>query len=77
MAGRTKAETPEQKQYREQVEQIASNIAALAGAVKSLIGGPLKRDALIILLAQSSGQPQDRVRKVLAALENLGTDWLK
>lgn len=69
-------ETPEQKAYREVVEQIAGNIAALAQAVSSLLNGPLKKKALLVLLAQSSGLSQERVGFVLKALEDLEADWL-
>ena len=70
-------ETEDQRKYRELVEGIANNIAALARSVQSLLNGPLKRQGLVILLASSSNQPQDRVKAVLSALENLDKDWLK
>ena len=69
-------ETPEQKAYREMVEQIAGNIASLARAVTSLLHGPLNRKAITLLLAQSSGLSQERVGFVLRALENMEADWL-
>jgi len=70
-------ETPEQIQQRETVEGIAKNIASLASAVKSLLNGPLKRKALLVLLASSSQMPQVQVERVLKALEDLNTDWLR
>ena len=69
-------ETPEQREYRETVQRIAGNIESLAKAVSSLLNGPLKRRALIILLASSSGQPQNAVTDVLKALEDMKGDWL-
>ncbi len=69
-------ETPEQKANRETIERIASNIAALAKAVGSLLNGPLKKKALVVLLASSSGLPQKTVEAVLKALEDLESDWL-
>ena len=69
-------ETEEQKKNREVVEGIATNISNLARAVHSLINGSLKRRALVILLAQSSQVPQNKVEQVLKALEDLETDWL-
>lgn len=69
-------ETEEQKAYRETVERIAGNIASLAKAVSSLLNGPLKKRALIILLASSSGQSQHAVESVLKALEQMESDWL-
>lgn len=69
-------ETPEQKAYRETVEKIAGNIASLAKAVSSLLNGPLKKRALVILLASSSGQSQRAVEDVLKALEAMEGDWL-
>ncbi len=76
MAKKEIVETPEQKAYRELVETIAGNITKLAKGVNALLNGPLKKRALILLLASSSGQPQDRVTKVIQALEDLEKDWL-
>lgn len=59
------------------IEAIAVNIANLASSVKSLLNGPLKKKAIVILLAQSSQLPQIQVEKVLKALEDLEADWLK
>lgn len=70
------AETEEQKRNRELVEEIAGNIESLAKAVKSLLNGPLKKRALVVLLASSSLLPQNKVEEVLKALENLESDWL-
>ncbi len=71
-----KTETEEQKKYRELVESIAGNIAGLAKAVQALLNGPVKKRALVILLANSSGQSQKAVEEVLKALETLEADWL-
>lgn len=71
-----KTESPEEKAARELVEQIAGNIASLAKAVHNLLNGPLKKRALIILLASSSGQSQATVEKVIKALDELESDWL-
>ncbi len=76
MAKNQVQETPEQKAYREVVEKIAGNISALAKAVSSLLNGPLNKRALIILLANSSGETQRAVEDILKALENLEADWL-
>lgn len=70
------AETPEQKAYRELVEGIAGNISSLARSVSSLLNGPLKRKALVILLAYSAKLDQNKVEAVLKALEDLESDWL-
>lgn len=69
-------ETAEEKEARETVGRIAENIASLAKSVQALIGGPLKRRALIILLANSSGIAQTNVEKVIRGLETLEADWL-
>jgi len=58
------------------VEKIAKNISSLARSVESLLNGSLKRKALVILLAASSGQTKSAVEEVLKALENLEKDWL-
>jgi hypothetical protein len=74
--GRLQVETPEEQARREAIEQIAGNISSLARAVHALINGPLKKRALLVLLAQSSGLSQERVGLVLKALEDLEADWL-
>jgi hypothetical protein len=70
------AETDEQRKYRELVESVAGNIAMLAKAVAALLNGPLKKRALVLLLASTSSQSQATVDKVLRALETLEADWL-
>lgn len=70
-------ESEDQKRNREIVESIAGNISALAKSVVALLNGPVKKQAIIVLLAQSSGLPQNKVTEVLKALENLEKDWLK
>ncbi len=68
---KNKLETPEQKADREIVETMAMNIAALAKRVESLLNGPLKKKALVILLAHSSGQSQKSVEAVLNNPKNI------
>ena len=63
--------TPEQEQQEQMVKEIANNISSLAKSVQTLLGGKLKRKAIIILLAQSAGMYQNEVDRVLVALENL------
>jgi spore germination protein GerM len=69
-------ETEEQRIYRETIEKIAGNISSLAKSVHSLLSGPLKKKALIVLLASSARLPQNTVEAVLVALEDLEKDWL-
>ena len=76
MAKRQTVETSQQREYREMVERMAGNIESLAKAVSSLLNGPLKRQALVILLAHSSGATQTSVAAVLKALESMKSDWL-
>lgn len=76
MAKQIQPETEEQKRNRELVEAIAGNLSTLAKGVRALINGPLNKKALIVLLAQSSGQPQNRVTEILSAIENLEANWL-
>ncbi len=71
-----KLETKEQMENRLIIESIANTIGGLAKAVKSLLNGPLKKRALVILLASSSQIPQNKVESVLKALEELEKDWL-
>lgn len=72
-----KTETDEAKRNREVIEGIANNIASLSRAVAALLNGPLKKRALIVLLASSARMPQGQIEEVLKALENLEKDWLK
>ncbi len=73
----TVKETPEEEKNRLMVEQIAGNIASLSKAVSALLNGQLKKRAIVLLLANSTGMSQSAVENVLKALENLETDWLK
>ena len=73
---KTTIETEEQKKNRETIEGIAYNIQKLADAVASLLNGPLKKKALVVLLAKSSGLHLNQVESVLTAMENLSKDWL-
>lgn len=70
-------ETPQHKQDHEMIQAIAANLSALARAVNLLMAGPLKKKALLILLASSSGQSQASVDKVITALADMEKDWLK
>ena len=70
-------ETEEAKRARETTESIARNIQALAKSVNAVIGGPLKRRTLLVLLANSAGMTQSAVDAVLTALADLEKDWLK
>lgn len=76
MAKKEIIETEEQRRNREIIESIAGNISSLCHAVKKLLNGPLNRRALVVLLAQSSQLPQNKVEQVLKAIENLDSDWL-
>lgn len=71
------AETEEQKKQREAIQSIANNISALAKAVAALLGGPLNKRALLVLLASSSKESQSTVDKVLTAIHDLEKDWLR
>lgn len=69
-------ETSEQKQNRETVEGIATNITKLTEAVGSLLNGPLKRKTIVTLLVASTKLAKDKVESVLGALEHLHKDWI-
>lgn len=73
----SKKETPEEKSYRESVEEIATNIARLSREVKALLSGRVKEKTVVILLAHSCQLPQTTIRNVLNALHNLEDDYLK
>ncbi len=70
-------ETEEEKKAREVIEEIATNIAKLSREVSSLLGGRLKKQTILILLANSTKLPQYQVEKVLDAVANLEKTHLK
>ncbi len=70
-------ETEEEKQAREMITEIATNIANLSNQVESLLNGRLNKKAIIILLANSTKMPQYQVENMLEALANLGKTYLK
>ncbi len=71
-----KIETPEQKQQREMTESIARNLEALAKNVSALINGPLKKKTILILLAHSTGLPQEEISTEFSQLQALPKDFL-
>lgn len=71
-----KPETEEEKKNRELIEGVAKNISKLADAVSALLNGPLKRQAIEILVTHSSKVPRAQVNAVLSALENLDSKFL-
>lgn len=70
-------ETPEEKKYRENVEEIASNIARLSREVSALLTGRLKEKTIIVLLAHSTQLPQSTIKTVLEAITSLEGTYLK
>lgn len=76
MAKNQVQESPDDKQYRENVEDIACNIAKLSRQVNMLLTGRLKRKAVIILLANSSGYSKTIIDDVLKAIEGMEAEYL-
>lgn len=70
-------ETEEQVKARETVEQIATTIAQLSRQVKALLGGRLRTETIVILLAHTTKLPQYQIKQVLDALVSMGKDHLK
>ena len=69
-------ETPEEKQARETVENIATEIAKLSRQVSALLSGRLNRKAVVILLVASSGQSQSNINMILDAICGLEDKYL-
>jgi hypothetical protein len=69
--------TPEEKRYRDNVEEIACNIAKLSRQVTALLDGRLSRKAVLLLLANSSGHSQSTINDVLTAITNMEANFLK
>ena len=74
---KNQTETEEQKKAKEVVEDIAVNIAKLARQVGALLGGRLKRETIVILLANSTRLPKWQIESVLKALVDLEKNYLK
>ena len=70
-------ETSEEKQAREMIEGIASNLEKLSKSVSALLSGGLKKKSIVILLAWSSSLPQYQVEKLLDAIVNIKKDHLQ
>lgn len=66
-----KNETEEEKKARAFVEEIATNIAKLSRQVTALLSGRVKKETIIILIANSTRLPQQTVMQVLNAIEGL------
>lgn len=52
-------------------ELLASSIVKIGDATKKALSSGLSRRALIVLLKDSSGVPQNQIERVLIALESL------
>lgn len=70
-------ETDEEKKAREMIEDIAGNIAHLSRSVKTILGGRLREESLIILLVHTTKLSKYAVTAVLQALKNMERDHLK
>ncbi|MDE2022440.1 MAG: hypothetical protein KGI71_06030 [Patescibacteria group bacterium] len=69
--------TEEKEKQQETVEIIANTIENLAKSVRNILGGRLNRDAVIVLLANSTHLTQTTIRQVLSAIEGMDEKWLK
>jgi len=74
---RKEPETDDQKKAREIVEEIATNIAQLSRQVGALLGGRLKKETIVILLANTTRLPKWQIENVLKALVDLEKIYLK
>lgn len=70
-------ETDEERKTRELIEEIASNVAMLSRQVGAILGGRLKRDAIVTLLVHSTKMSRREVDAVLSAIADLEKDTLK
>jgi len=69
-------ESEEEKKNREMVEDIATNVAKLSRQISELLNGRLKRKAILILLAASTGLPKSHIDAVLNAISDMEKDYL-
>jgi putative AlgH/UPF0301 family transcriptional regulator len=77
MKKKIQQETEEEQRAREMVEEIAQNIVSLSNSVKILLGGKVKKSAIIILLAHSTKMFQHQVETVLDAIASMDETFLK
>lgn len=69
--------TEAEQKAQQVVEDIATTIAQLSRQVKSLLGGRLKEETIVILLANSTRLPKYQIEAVLKALTDMERDYLK
>jgi predicted nucleic-acid-binding protein len=69
-------ENKKTKNTNDTVEIIAQTIEELSQQVKLLLGGRLKRNTIIILLAHSAKLPQKTISEVLNAIERMDKEHL-
>lgn len=77
MASNKVAETKEQKEAREMVETIATNIAKLSRQAHELLNGRLKKNAVVVLLSNATQLPKATISKVLDAVDDMEAEWLQ
>lgn len=65
------------KQQKEMLADMVENIKVISDAAKKLLGSKLSNKALFVLLAHSTGLPQNTIRAVLDAAANLESEYLK
>lgn len=70
-------ETEEEKKAKQVVEDIATNIARLSREVSALLSGRLKKDTVVILLANSTRLPKYQIEAVLSALVEMEKTYLR
>jgi hypothetical protein len=58
-------------------EELASQVAALANAARVMMNGPMKRRAMLLLLADQSGVGFNTCNQIMMALEAFDTNWLR
>lgn len=58
-------------------EVLASAIVEIAAGMKKLDDSRLKRDAIVTLIARTSGLPRQHIEVVMNNLEQLEATWLK
>lgn len=77
MSSRVKVTQPQAPNEPGAIEVLATAIRDLAAAMRRIEAGPLKREAIVVLISHRSGIGKRDIEVILNNLRDLDHDWLK